>query len=518
MIGSLVPRWGGGAIVSTSEDMRPVVVGVAQAVERDVDPRDAASPLAMLGQVASAAAADSGAGDRALAALDAVAVIDVAAWRAENPPRMLAEALGARPERELVSGVGGEAAIALFNDLALEIAAGRSRVALLAGCNNLRTLRLARNEGLSLDWKSDAKTSGAPEVFRETRPGASERERHYGMRQPTDIYPMFENALRGRWQLDLEAHRRRMGALFEPFTRVAARNPYAWFPVARSADELTTVSETNRMVGFPYPKYLNAVLETDQAAAVLLMSAGAARALGVPEERWVYWRGGADAIEAAWWASERPDHAECPAMKASLEGALQRADLGLAEVDRFDLYSCFPAAVEMACEMLGLAIDDPRGLTVTGGLPYFGGPANNYTTHSLAQMCVELREGRGRTGLVTGNGWYLTKHSAAVLSGEPASGDGLDAGAVDLPRDMRCEPVPVLDEARGVGAVETYTVVHGREGPERGIVIGRLDDGRRFLANTPDDRSLLEAFVARDALGRRGAVRFDGERNVFDPD
>ncbi len=504
-------------MVSASEDTRPVIVGTAQLTERDVDPRDAMGPLAMLGQMANEAASDSGAGARALTALDAIAIVDVAAWRAKNPPRVLAEALGARPGRELVSGVGGEAAIAMFNDLAVQIAAGRSRVALLAGCNNLRTLRRAHREGVSLDWKTDAGSDASPEVFRETLPGSSETEKHYGMKQPTDIYPMFENALRGRRGLDLEAHRKRMGALFEPFTKVAARNPHAWFPVERSADELTTVTDANRMVGFPYPKYLNAVLETDQAAAVLLMSASAARELGVPEDLWVYWRGGADAIEAAWWASERPDHGECPAMKASLMAALDRAGVALAGVDRFDLYSCFPAAVGMACEMLGLEIDDPRGLTVTGGLPYFGGPANNYTTHSLAQMCLELRAGRGRTGLVTGNGWYLTKHSAAVLSTEPPGAALESAGAAALPSGMPSEAVPVVAEAEGAGTVETYTVTHGRAGPERGIVIGRLDDGRRFLANTPDDRALLEAFVAREELGRGGRVRFDGERNVFDP-
>jgi acetyl-CoA C-acetyltransferase len=171
----------------------------------------------------------------------------------------------------------------------------------------------------------------------------------------------------------------------------------------------------------------------------------------------------------------------------------------------------------MACKTLGLEIDDPRGLTVTGGLPYFGGPANNYTTHSLAQMSTELRQGRGRTGLVTGNGWYLTKHSAAVLSIEPPCGPLAPAGAAALPAALRSEPVAVLREAEGPATLETYTVVHGREGPRRGIAIGRLEDGRRFLANMPKDRDLLEAFTAREGVGREGRVAFDGERNLFDP-
>jgi acetyl-CoA C-acetyltransferase len=156
---------------------------------------------------------------------------------------------------------------------------------------------------------------------------------------------------------------------------------------------------------------------------------------------------------------------------------------------------------------------------VTGGLPYFGGPANDYTTHSLAQMARELREGRGRTGLVTGNGWYLTKHSAAVLSVEPPGTDTalVAPGAAPLPDDMESDPVPLDPAPSGEATVETYTVLYGREGPERGIVIGRQANGRRFLANTPDDPALLEAFAAKEQVGARGRVAAGEERNVFDP-
>ena len=499
-------------------ERRPVLVGVAQLVQRDVDPAEALDPLSMLVQVARTAADDCGAGVQALAAVDTIAVVPVAGWRTENPPRALGEALSVRPSREIVCGVGGEFPIAMFNELASSIAAGRSRVALMAGCNNMKTLRRGAKAGVKLDWTTEVSRPGAPEEFGKTLSGASERERHYGLAMPTEIYPIFENALRARRKLGLEEHRARMGELFEPFTRVAAANRYAWFPVERGAEELTTVAPQNRMVGFPYTKYLNAVLDTDQAAAVLLMSEAQARQLGVDERHWVYWRGGADAVEEAWWASERPDHAACPAMKAALLGALERSTIGLDEIDRFDLYSCFPAAVGMACEMLGLEIDDARGLTVTGGLPYFGGPANNYTTHGLAQMATELREGRGANGLVTGNGWYLTKHAAAVLSTNPPEGDLQAAGRAAPVGDLPTAAVEVADAVSGSGEVETYTVLYGRDSqPERGIVVGRLDDGRRFLANTPDDRSLLEAFAAAEAIGRSGAVRNDGERNLFDP-
>ena len=73
-----------------------------------------------------------------------------------------------------------------------------------------------------------------------------------------------------------------LGALCAGLSAVAADNPHAWFRQARSADEIATVSPSNRMIGFPYPKLMNAIIEVDQAAAVLMTSVGEARALGIP--------------------------------------------------------------------------------------------------------------------------------------------------------------------------------------------------------------------------------------------
>jgi acetyl-CoA C-acetyltransferase len=503
--------------MKVAEEQLPVLVGAAQLVQRDVDLGEALGPLEMLERVSRDAAEDAGVAASALERLDTIAVIDAVAWRTTNAPRLVADALHAKPSRELTSGVGGEVPVAVLNELAQRIAEGRSEMALLTGCNNVRSMMRARKEGVALDWATPTVQPGEPEVFRETLPGASELEKQHGLASPTQIYPIFENALRARHGAGLEEHRARMGELFHPFTVVAAANPYAWFPVERSAHELVTPTSANRMIGFPYTKYLNAVMETDQAAAVLLMSAGTARELGVPKESLVYWRGGADAIEEAWFPTERPDLGNCPAMEASQRGALERAGITLDEVDRFDFYSCFPSAVGMACEVLGLEPTDPRGLTVTGGLPYAGGPGNNYSTHAIATMVDELRAGRGKNALVTGNGWYLTKHSAAVLSSSPPLGELAAAGTAAV-AEASGKP-EIAAEASGLGTIETYTVLYGRDNvPERGVVVGRLDDGKRFIANTPGDRTFLEAFAAVEAVGRTGKVTATDDGNRIELD
>lgn len=497
-----------------ADERSAVLVGAAQLTQRDADPHEAPGPLAMLAQVAREAAEDAGAGDSALRALDTLGVVQVVGWGARNGPRLLAEAIAAKPARELVTAIGGELPVTLVNHIAQRIADGEVRVALVAGCNNLRTLRLARETGIRPDWERGG--SGEPELFGEEKPGSSPRELAYGLNAPAFVYPVFENALRARRGLDLETHRRRIGALMSRFSEVAARNPYAWFPVARSAEEIARPTPQNRMIAFPYTKYMNAVIETDQAAAVLMMSAAAARSLGVPEEKWVHWWAGAHGQEEAWFPSERPDFAECRSLGDTVGRALAGAGVALEAIDHVDLYSCFPVAVEMACEMIGLDEDDPRGLTVTGGLPYAGGPTNNYTLHALATMMERLRARPGSKGLVTGNGWYLTKHSACVASTAPPGGRA--RRAAPPPVGVRRAPEPPAEEVRGRGTLEAYTVRYERDGaPKQGIVLGRMDDGRRFLANTPDDRALLESFAAVEGVGREGRLSTADGHHVFDP-
>jgi acetyl-CoA C-acetyltransferase len=493
------------------DENSPILVGAAQWTGRELDPARAASPSASAVSVACAAAEDAGVKRDALASLDRLGLPSPIGWRAHNAPGYLAEALGAVGARPFMAAVGGEQPLRMLDAFATEIEAGRSRSALLVGTHNFKTIRRARKAGVELDWTEDA--AGHPELFGENRPGSSEAEAAVGLDRPSTLYPVFENALRAKRGLDLATHLERVGRMMSAFTRVAARNPYAWFPTERSPAEIITPGPTNRPVAYPYAKYLNSVMETDQAAAVWITSVAEARRLGIPETRWIHYGGGGGAIERAWFTSERPVFGACPALLSSVTQALALAGVELDDVRAFDFYSCFPVAVEMACEMLGLAEDDPRGLTCTGGLPYAGGPGNNYTLHSLAAMVHELRAAAG-VGLVTGNGWYLTKHSACVL-GTERFGPAHAAPAIDPGPPAR----EVHADAAGPAEVRAYTVLYDRDGaPVRGIVIGDTDTGERFLANTPEDPAWLEAFVAKEQVGARGRVVSGGATLRFEPE
>jgi acetyl-CoA C-acetyltransferase len=290
------------------------------------------------------------------------------------------------------------------------------------------------------------------------------------------------------------------------------------------------------MVCFPYPKLMNAIIETDQAAALIVTGSETARELGIPEERWVYLWGCGDAKDK-WFVNERVDYHTSPAIRAVTQRALGMAGVTVNDIGAFDLYSCFPSAVQLGLEALGLKPDDPRPITVTGGLPYAGGPGNNYVGHSIAAMVERLRDRRHEFGLVTGNGWFVTKHSAGVYSARrPAKPWRRTDPAIDQAHVDAMASPPFIDAAEGEAVVETYTVAFDREGePEQGIIVGRLlppsatqDPGSgavaqgpspewpRFFANTPPDRELLWDMTRRELVGQRGRVRTgeDG-RNVF---
>ncbi|HXC51351.1 MAG TPA: acetyl-CoA acetyltransferase [Candidatus Limnocylindrales bacterium] len=494
-----------------------VLVGVGQCVQRDAAPDHARDPVALMADAARLAADDSTLGPRLLSQLSLVATVDTFAWQPACAPGLLAEAIGATPSRLVQSTVGGNTPQAYVNWLAGEIRSGKAGGAcLIAGVNVVASMMKARAAGVRLAWPTGG--GGAPERFGDERPGGTDDENAHGLFLPSNTYPLFENAVRARRGLSVREHSLAIGRMFSRFTDVAAKNPISWFPVRRSAEELATPSENNRWVSFPYTKYLNAVMAVDQSAAVILMSAAEADRLGVPKDRRVWFLGGGAASEDPWNVSERPRFDACPSMKFAAEQAMAKAGTTVADLDFFDLYSCFPVAVELACEGLGIAEDDPRGLTLTGGLPYFGGPGNNYSLHGIAAMVEALRSRPGANGLVTANGWYLTKHAAGVYSSAPPSRPALAEPPASASRHEG-QPVEVAKEPSGKAVVETYTVVCGKSGePQTGIVLGRLATGARFLAHTPDDPALLEEWMTNEAIGRRGSVRAGSPVNVFTPE
>jgi acetyl-CoA C-acetyltransferase len=515
-------------MVDTRDESRiPILVGCGQLTQREKDPARAASPMDLTAGAARQAADDTGAGSALLAALDTIIVIrsfSDTSWRFaspfgryKNPPRSLANRLGATSAQRLIyTYAGGNMPQWCVNRLFEMITRGDCEAALIAGGETLATQKAAERAGLKLDWSEDA--GGEPEIWGVAKRGWNDMEDRHRMAGAIFSYPMFENGIRGHLGRTIPEHLAATGKLFAHFAAVAKANPLADRRAGYSAEAIATVSADNPFIGFPYTKLMNANAFIDQAAAVVLTSVAKAKALGIPEAKWVYLHGCADAHDH-WYVSDRHNFHSSPAMRTVAKEAFAMAEKSLTDMAHIDLYSCFPSAVEIACEEMGIPLDDPRGLTITGGLPYFGGPGNNYVTHSIAEMMNRVRAAPGSFGLVTANGNYVTKQSAGIYSTTPPERDFAPRDPASYQAVIDADRGPVVAEvAEGPGTIETYTVMHERKGPAYSILFGRLGDGRRFMANTPADPALLADMTARDYLGAKGRVQHTDGVNVFVPD
>ena len=498
------------------QDNTPILIGAGMTVHKEKDLDKVKSPLAVLSEAAQNALADAG---TPIDAFDTVAGIRFATdspegrgipyGRYKNIGLSVAKQLGMNPSQALMASTGGNTPQMMINLLAERITNGDVGTALLVGGEALGTIMRAIGGGADFSqtpgWNDD--DDSIREDIGVEKPGCLPVERRHGLHFPVNYYPIFENALRHHLGRDVETHLQKLGALMQPFTEVAAQNPYSWFPVARTAEEIATVNDTNRWVGYPYPKYMNSVIRVDQAAAVVLTSVGKAREMGIDESKWVYLHGCAEANDI-WNPIERPELYRSHAMKGMAELALDMAGWTVADIDYFDLYSCFPVAVEVACREMNISEDDPRPLTVTGGLPYFGGAGNAYTLLSVATMAHKLRANPGSKGFCNGNGWFLTKHSLGLYSTTPFEGDWKREAPSVLQGKIDAVDKMVVDETPdGAGIIESYTVAHVAGRDPEGILIGRMSEtGHRFCAHMAPENGHVERLMNEDGIGLKGTL------------
>lgn len=479
----------------------PCVIGVAQ---RTIRPADGPSPepLALWEQVTRAAADDcsaAGGSERVLAAADSLQVVYCMAWPYDRPVDRLADALGVEPRHRHYSGIGGTTPQVLVQDAAAAILAGELDLALITGAEALETKRQAKKAGRRLPWSH---RHPAPPPFPFEAPFHPAEVAHEVF--PAWLtFPVFDVARRARLGIDPAAYERQIGELLAPMSEVAAGNPHAWFPQALSAERLSTPTPENRLVGYPYTKRAVSIMDVDMGATVVVASHAKADELGVPAERRAYLRGWCSATDPVYLA-EHPDLSSSPAMAAAGAEALRCSAAAIDDVAHLDLYSCFASSVHLACDALGIAPTDGRGLTVTGGLPFAGGAGSNYLLHSIATMVERLRADPGSLGLVSGVGMHMTKHVFGLYSTAPPP-----AGRVEVPRqaavqarlDAEHPPTTIVDRHDGSATVAAYTVAHGRDGgPEWGLVLADVPGGRAYAR--VEDAGLLTALEAEEWVGR----------------
>jgi acetyl-CoA C-acetyltransferase len=418
----------------------------------------------------------------------------------------VAQGIGAKNASTRYTGIGGNVPQTLVNKACLDIQAGKAEVVLITGGETWRTRSRLRAGGTKPNWTKQDESVPIANGSDEGIELAGPSDLRIKLDRPAYVYPLFEQALRIAAGESPDAHRERIGELWAQFSEVAATNPHAWSREPVSANEIWQPGPKNRMISWPYTKLMNSNNMVDQGAALVLTSVEKATYLQVPRDRWVFPYAGTDAHDT-YTISERDELHTSPAIRIGGRRALELAGAGIDDMAFIDLYSCFPSAVQVAANELGLPHGDrSRPLTVTGGLTFAGGPWNNYVTHSIATMAEQLVADPGKRGLITANGGYLTKHSFGVYGTEPPAGE---FRWEDVQAEVDREPTrQAVVEWSGIGTVESWTTPFNRDGaPEKAFVAVRTPDDARALAVIPSD---VEATVAEDIAGAKIRVDEDG--------
>lgn len=471
----------------------PVIIGAGQVTNRPKSETRLRAPIALMAEATELALTDAGVG---AGEIDSVQVVNTISWTYTDPAGELAEAIGASPTESIYTTVGGNTPQWLVNRACEMISRGERDLVLISGAESFASATAARSMGRKLDRGNRGEQAPA---IGDDRPGAGPAEMQSGLIAPAQIYPLIENAYRASKGRSVEEHQAVLGKLCESFNKVAANNPLSWLPERHTAEEIVTATPLNRMIGFPYTKWMNSIMKVDQGASVLIASAEKAEALGVSREQWVFPHAGTECNDP-WFVSQRPDLAKSPAIAAAGSASLEAVGLGIDDIEFIDLYSCFPCAVELGADALSLPADGSRQLTVTGGLMYFGGPGNNYATHSIATMVSLLREKPESFGICTALGWYVTKHAVGIYSGNPPV-EGfkrpdistrqaeIEASELELGQPESGETVEVV----------AYTILYDREGKPMSAPAVVDCRGGRAIVHLPDDSPTDEELVGRKA-------------------
>jgi acetyl-CoA C-acetyltransferase len=489
--------------------LTPVIAAVGEYIDRPASVATALEPVDLMAEALKACETDAG-----VSVLEHVAqlsLIGLVSWRYKDPVRLLADRLGIAPARLVNASMGGETPIRLVHEAAARIAGGEDLVAAIVGGEATNARNQARKSGARLPWTAPASREEAVR-FPSSRFAMSPVAKQLGVMDPSQIYPFYEVATQVAWgQTPADANRESAG-LWSLYAAVAATNPSAWIRTAPDASTIATPTPDNRLINWPYPKLMVANPAVNQSAGVIVMSLARARALGIAEDRLVHIWGGASAIEPEdYLQRDRYDHSTAQA--AVLDRAVEIAGGDARSFQHLELYSCFPVVPKMALRTLGLTADE-RSPTVTGGLTFFGGPLNNYMSHAIAAMVRALRANPGDLGLLYGQGGYVNKHHALVVSlAQPSHPLPVDYSVQEIADRMR-GPAPTLQDGyHGPAVIETYTVTYARDGePVEGVIIARTPDNGRLMARAPaaDTETIaLLTSLERSAVGTAGHVRTD---------
>eukprot|EP01059_Diplonema_ambulator_P037025 TRINITY_DN9592_c0_g1_i1.p1 TRINITY_DN9592_c0_g1~~TRINITY_DN9592_c0_g1_i1.p1 ORF type:complete len:551 (+),score=187.56 TRINITY_DN9592_c0_g1_i1:88-1740(+) len=516
----------------------PVLVGVGrytQHIDKNTDLMRASTPLQLMHKSSVMAFADAGISEGQID-VDAVATVPhlhqmlfppATPPLYTNSPKSLGRLLKAKTaeknEAYYAVPAGGNGPQFGINEMCNKIASGEINSVLISGSEAMATLVRARSMGWGIEGvdvpmfsmtgeRKDLEQSGKklpwgdhpggqPIMLAPEKMMFTIQDVVHGMAPAAHVYPVFEQAFKREYARDMprQEYQMQLSKLMSEMSAVAAEQPeHAWYPKYMTPEYIGTPSDKNRMVAFPYTKHMNSVIDVNQTASALFMSLAEARRRGIPEDRYIFIHARCHVTEEPVNTMQRGDLHRSNGMRVVRERLESLLGMPLNSVPHKEIYSCFPIAVRMACQEMGLQYKNGRELTKIGNMQFHGGPGNNLGMHGVVEMANVLRKNRGELGLVTMNGGYFSKHSAAVYSTE------YKAWSPDTSKEDQelCQsyarPVTLEKRPDGTGVCHVWTVIYNKKGPSKAVAIGTLDGtGTRFLANSLDPK-VMEYLLTRD--------------------
>lgn len=493
-------------------DNTPVIVGAAQiTIAKGNQPGP--EPLDLWEQVIRLAADDAGIAFAELKGTQYLGHAYCLGWNYDNQAARLAERLGATPRKMEVPDPSGTSGLKLIKHACDAIRAGAD-IAVTCGGEAIATMKYYLKNGQSAPWSHPAGPDFKGFALEEQQHPGEAAAGLLGGVGAVYTFGMRDNARRAHLGLSPDAYRRKNAELLSAMSRVAASNPHAWFPQEKSADFLYEINADNRLIAYPYTKHNVSIMDVDMAAAQIILSKAKADALGIPEDQriypWTYCYAD-DPVDTA----PRADLWRSPAMQAASKAALQAAGVTIDQVKYIDLYSCFPAAVNFARDALGISDRPGDQVTLTGGLPYAGGPAASYVCTSVTKLVDRLKADRDGIGLISGLGMMMSNHCYGLFGTRPLENrPQVDEAAVQAGLDS----IPlktVRSDYTGPCTIATYTTIHDRNGEATAAAaIVDLPDGSRAYARILDEGMIAEC-LHEEMIGRAAKMTEAGAAGLI---
>ena len=317
-------------------------------------------------------------------------------------------------------------------------------------------------------------------------------------------YATMETALRKNDDENIEEHQNNIASMYEEFSKVASNNEDAWLDHPYSKKEILETSKKNKMLAYPYNKLHCTSWNVNQSAALIICSEELANKLRIDNKKRVYPISSSEnnhmiAIQ------QRPKLYESLGMiyaAKSINRMMEQLDIRL---DAYDLYSCFPAAVKMFSKSLELGSEIPK--TITGSMPYAGGPLNSFVIHSTVKMIQKIRALEARHGLVTGVSGMMTKQSFCVWGKEYQEQFIFDDVTERAKLDEK--PVELSNIAEGEGEIIGYTIIEVSEHASKAVLY--LDDEKKHRKVVSSlDKNFINLLMEEEWVGKK--VKFkDGQ-------